>query len=309
MTIVSPQSLGTATQVGQVRRAFRMLITYRAYHAVLYALFALVVARMTATAVRGIDYTVIVLASIAIFIWNTVLDRAEDAISRPEMSAAISDRLAKLGGRLSAVPAVAALVLASVGGHVAAVFALAFVLVAALGYSNGLGGQPWKRIFVVKTLVAVSGWVCLTVLFPVLNAPPGLSPFELSIEHWASVIWLASFFAVGETGSDIKDIAADTAVGGKTVATTLGGGGTVAVTLALSLPGLITIASFVASGALAPRFWFMAASPTVLALIFALSWLTVRDPRFCLLRNPRLQDLLAHLWLGVLLAAAIWLVA
>ncbi|WP_372840011.1 UbiA family prenyltransferase [Phaeovulum sp.] len=296
-----------ATLVGRLRRAVSLLITYRAYHAVLYALFALVVARMSATPVRGRDYAVIVLASVAIFVWNTVLDRAEDAIARPDMSAAISERHAKMGSRIGATLALAALALASVGGHLAAIAALAYVLVAAFGYSNGLGGRPWKRIFLVKTLVAVSGWVCLTVIFPVLNAPPGLSLSELSVEHWAALVWVTSFFAVGETGSDIKDIAADAAVGGKTVATTLGGGGTVAVTLALSLPGLISIATLVVANALAPQFWFMAATPTVLAVIFALSWLAVRDPRFCLLRNPRLQDLLAHLWLLVLLAAAIWL--
>ena len=307
MTIASHPKLSAPTPGGRLRRVVWALVTYRAYHAVLYALFALVVARMTATPVRGSDYAAIVLASVAIFVWNTVLDRAEDAIARPDMSAAISDRHASVGRWLGAVPAAAALVLAAVGGHVAAVLALAYVLVAAFGYSNGLGGQPWKRFLGIKTLVAVSGWVCLTVLFPVLNAPPGLTPAEMSVEHWAAVIWVTGFFAVGETGSDIKDITADAAVGGKTVATTLGAGGAVAVTVALSLPGLAAIATLVVTGALAPRFWFMAASPTVLAAVFALSWLAVRDPRFCLLRNPRLQDQVAHLWLVVLLAAAVWL--
>jgi len=177
-----------------------------------------------------------------------------------------------VGVWLGAVPTLAALVLASSGGQMAAVSALTFVLLAAFGYSHGLGGRPWKRIFLLKTVVAVSGWVCLTVLFPVLNAPPGMQLSDLTLAHWAAVLWVAGFFAVGETGSDIKDIAADSSVGGKTTATTLGSGGAVAVAIGLSLPGLAAIATLIVTEQLTPWFWFMAASPTVLAAVFALSW-------------------------------------
>ncbi|MBW6506149.1 MAG: hypothetical protein K0B00_05280 [Rhodobacteraceae bacterium] len=68
MNITRAPTPMAATLVAGLCRAAWLLLTLRTYHAVLYALFALVVARMTATPVRGIDYAAIMLASVAVFV-------------------------------------------------------------------------------------------------------------------------------------------------------------------------------------------------------------------------------------------------
>lgn len=289
-----------------MKKTTSLLLTYRAYHAVLYALIALVVARMTKTPFHALDYFAIALASTTIFVWNTFLDLEEDRIARPDNNHAFLSRHMRAGLALGAAGALVALAIAARQGNIAAFASLLFPLLAGFLYSQHLFGTQLKRLLVVKTAVAVAIWVSLCVFYPLFNSRPGFAFGDFTLGHWAAAVWTLSFFTVGEIASDIKDIEGDRAAGADTIAMRLGPAATLGLTTLLSLPGLVWTGFHILAGGLDPQFWFMAGFPVALNGIFLASYVLVRNPAHCVLRSVWMQDRAVYGYLLILLTAAGW---
>jgi 4-hydroxybenzoate polyprenyltransferase len=289
-----------------LKQTLKLLITYRAYHAMVYVLHALVVASLTHTPFHGIDYFNIVLASVSIYIWNTFLDTREDSINRTENDQGFLTRHARKGMATGAAGFAAVLAISTWQGSIEAFLCMFYVMLAAFFYSQSYIGEPLKRVFLLKNAIAIAAWICLSVLYPLFNNKPGFTLADFTLAHWASAVWILTFFVVGEIMSDIKDMKGDAEAGGVTIPIMFGAGGALSITAFASLPALFWIGSHILAGNLGPWFWFMAFGPAAMNLVFILSYFLVRNPEYCIVRNVNLQDRIVYLYLVILVMVA-WL--
>jgi 4-hydroxybenzoate polyprenyltransferase len=254
---------------------FRAIVENK-LHVGLFALAALWAWSQAVKApILSADFLVVPLIAVAIYQWNRLTDRVEDAVNCPdELARALRHANAIRASCLASV--VVGLTLASVTGHRAAALLAVGCVVLGLAYGSPM---PFcrrrgrlKARFLLKNLSGAVGWSVLTILYPsahaglTMSAPLALAAIVMFLGVWGvELLW------------DLRDVVGDRLAEVNSLPVLLGPARARNIGYALSAVGLCLIVAMVAGGAVSRLWLVVGLNP--LAICCWLRWCDVQTPR------------------------------
>ena len=213
--------------------------------------------------IRAVDFVIVPLVVVAVYQWNRLTDRYEDAINCPaDLRSALAHRTVIIGTCVASVSAVVVATAMTFERRSAALL-VALVL---LGFFYGAPIHPsrprarLKSVLVLKNLSSAAGWATLTLVYPLLHASQNVDG-----EVWLAVAAMLVGVLSSELIWDVRDMAGDAASGVRSLPVCLGTRAVAAILFGVNGAFTLFVTGSVAAGLWPARWLFLATSSLLCA--------------------------------------------